>query len=180
MQPGCPHCTKLFQAVNMKKAVSFLAVAVLAVSLVMVSACSDKAASVLAPQAAASEMTLVSSDQNTVVAMSEGDMVDSLYNEWISRYESSGKEYDPEQIRHIAEFQARALTGTEIYLSEYEVEALPAEMNPEYGYMTLTTPNGTFYFLIPHCICGHVMYEERYFPDNDFQMLTCGCTETLL
>lgn len=182
MQPSSPYCSKFQQVVTMERAVSMLAFGMVAAALVAVSACSDKASSVLEPQTtvAASEITLVSSDENNVVAMSEEEMVDSLYAVMVGWYEADGDEYDEAALLRMAQFQAKALLGTEIYLSEYEVPYLPSAANPQYQYLTLGTDKGKFYFLLPHCICGHVMYEERYFNDRNFEMLTCGCTESLL
>ena len=165
----------------MKKFFLFLLPGIVAAILLFIVSCSDNSKSnTLAPTSdiAASELQSLETRVQNYDGFTEDQLVDSLYAEMVSRLEAKGKSYDPEMVLMTVRYQAHAILGEDIYLSKYEVSELPKERDPDFGYSELTTPQGTFYFVMPHCLCGHVMPEERYFGhESAIQMLTCGCLD---
>ena len=160
----------------MNKLLLLLSIASLAFFL----SCNDQQLSTIEPQAesaakqfnlAGMDISLSGTDQENVVVSTEEILLDSVLAELIVLF----PEKDPEMLRLVAQSHVDAMLGEPIYLSKYEVESLPEERDPEFGYLTMGNRSNTWYFILPHCICGHVVPEEKYGMDEGRKMYMCGC-----
>lgn len=147
-----------------------LTLLLLGLSCVFCISCSERHAGALDPPLGTGEnLSLSGVNQEIIVVRSEEEMVDSVLAGLLELVDD-----DPYYLRLVAQTRVKAMLAERFLLSEYEIPFIPQEQDPEFGYMTYRTESGTWYFALPHDLCGTAIPEAKYNLHTGDIIYLCG------